>query len=191
MAKAASQGNRRAKISRIVQSLLAFSVVLDFIAGTQQAFSQTEESAKKGIQLKKEGITAYIVRDESLDGIKLTMLIGHNSKLSQRIRKMVGRDVIPLIFSVSTLPGQSTYFTPLALEFVQDGKAWRPDSSALDSVIIMLEEKGKFGGVLEGGQTHQAVLLLPEWFHANKPIYIRYREQNDANLQLTQSLNGS
>jgi len=191
MAKAASQGNRRAKISRIVQSLLAFSVGLAFFAGTQQAFSQTEENAKKGIQLKKEGITAYIVRDESLDGIKLTMLIGHNGKLSQRIRKMVGRDVIPLIFSVSTLPGQTTYFNPLALEFVQDGKSWRPDSSALDSVIIMLEEKGKFGGVLEGGQTHQAVLLLPEWFQVNKPIYIRYREQSDANLQLTQSLNGS
>ncbi len=191
MAKAASQHFYRAVATKMLQSALALSVMLALFAGTQSVAAQAEESAQKGIQLKKEGITAYIVRDESLDGIKLTMLIGHNSKLSQRIRKMVGRDVIPLIFSVSTLPGQTTFFNPLALEFIQDGKTWRPDSSALDSAMIMLEEKGKFGGVLEGGQTHQAVLLLPEWFQPNRPIYVRYRELNDANFQLTQSLKGS
>ncbi len=166
--------------------ILLVAVSFFCAAGLLQA--QEKAPVRKGVELKKEGITAYIVRDSSLNTIKLTMLIGHNPTLTRRIQKMVGRKVTPLIFSVSTLPGQSTYFNPVNLRFYQDGREWSPDSAALDSSIIMLEEKGRFGGVLHGGETHQAVILLPGWFNPSKSIIVHYDDRGATPLQLTQTL---
>ena len=143
-------------------------------------------SQKSGRQIKKDGITAYIVRDAETNAISLTMLIAHNSKLAHRIEKMVKRDVLPLTFSVSTLPGSSTYFDPTKLQFEQDGKTWSPDSSALDSVIVILQANGKFGGLIDGGETQQAVILLPNWFNIDAPLFVRYTGE-DPGFHLTKA----
>lgn len=166
--------------------ILALTLAAAPLSGTG-AYAQETSKKPKGRELKKDGITAYIVRDEERNTIKLTMLIGQNSTLTQRIRKMVGREVLPLIFSVSTVPGHSYYFNPLFLEFEQGGRTWRPDSSSLDSVIIILEENGKFGGLIHGGETHQAVVLLPEWFKADEPIFVRYVEDGRMGLRFTEA----
>ncbi len=176
---------RMVLLSTLVALMMAVPQYPDY-----QLFSQESKNKSKGRQLKKDGITAYIVRDEERNTIKLTMLIGQNNTLTQRIRKMVGRQVLPLIFSVSTVPGHSYYFNPLFLEFEQNGKTWRPDSSSLDSIIIILEENGKFGGLIKGGQTHQAVVLLPEWFKLDSPIYVRYVEEAKVGMTFTQASSG-
>ncbi|RMD96895.1 MAG: hypothetical protein D6814_10560 [Calditrichaeota bacterium] len=160
---------------------------LGFVHAPQMLNAQDIKNDNAGRVIKKEGITAYIVRDKEKNTIKLTMLIAHNNALTRRIQNMVGRKVLPLIFSVSTVPGQAYYFNPSYLQFEQNGKTWRPDSSALDSLIIILEENGKFGGLVEGGQTHQAVVLLPSWFKINAPILVRYIEKPVSGFQVTQA----
>lgn len=165
-------GSRGYSFSKLAALILAFQLSLVLVPAPSNGQAVGEQ--KSGRQLKKDGITAYIVRDADMNTISLTMLIAHNSKLAHRIEKMVKRDVLPLTFSVSTLPGNSTYFDPTKLQFEQDGKIWNPDSSSLDSVIVILQADGKFGGLLSGGETQQAVILLPNWFNIDAPLFVRY-----------------
>jgi len=176
--------NRGYSFSRLAALVLAFQLFLVLVPAPSNGQAVSEQ--KSGRQIKKDGITAYIVRDDAMNSISLTMLIAHNSKLAHRIEKMVQRDVLPLTFSISTLPGSSTYFDPTKLQFEQDGKTWSPDSSALDSVVVILQAGGKFGGLIHGGETQQAVILLPDWFNIDAPLAVRYFGA-DNGLRLTKA----
>ena len=176
-------GNREYRFSALAALVFALHLFLLVPALTH---AQADSEQQSGRRIKKDGITAYIVRDAETNSISLTMLIAHNSKLAHRIEKMVKRDVLPLTFSVSTLPGTSTYFDPTALVFEQEGKTWSPDSSALDSCVVILQARGKFGGLIRGGETQQAVILLPSWFNIDAPLYVRYTGK-DPGYHLTEA----
>lgn len=165
--------------------VMAFGLVV-LTAGTALSQTEAKKNVRLGKFLEKDSIVTYIVRDQEKDEINLTMLIAHNSALDARIQKLSGQKLLPIVFSVSTVPHHSYYFNPLALVFEQGGKKWRLDSLTVGSQIIQLEADGKFGGMVHPGEIHQAVILLPEWFRIDEPIYVQYDESVISSLKLTE-----
>ncbi|KAA3662153.1 MAG: hypothetical protein DWQ10_03085 [Calditrichaeota bacterium] len=142
-----------------------------------ESAAQSKYTKTTGRLVKKDGVTAYIVRDDMSKALKLTMLVAHKSTFSERVVKMVGHDVVPLTFSVSPAPSTAIYFDPFKIKFIQNGKAWSADSLDPEKDVIRLNENEPFGGTMKNGDTHQAVFLLPGWFDINAPLYVRYDDQ--------------
>ncbi len=145
--------------------LLFFSVSTALLAQDKKA---------KGQQVQKDGVTAYIVRDDSSSDISLTMLIAHKTSFTSRVCAVLGKEIVPLVFSVSTLPHKVAWFDPARLRFEQQGKVWQPDSTKLDDAMIFIGDDKRFGGMIASGEIHQAVLLLPDWFDVAAPIFVSY-----------------
>ncbi len=163
--------------------LAVLSVLLLFSSAANPMFAQGKKA--KGQLIQKDGVTAYIVRQDSSKSISLTMLIAHKTTFTQRVQDVLGRKVVPLVFSVSTLPHQAAWFEPSRLSFAQGGKTWQPDSTRLDDAVIFIGEDTRFGGMITSGEIHQAVILLPEWFDVTRPIYVTYHKPAQARIILT------
>ncbi len=162
--------NNNLNIKSILTAVLVLSCSVPVLA-------QAGHTKSKGRLVKKDGVSAYIVRDEMNKSLKLTMLIAHKSSFSKRVVKMVGHQVVPLTFSVSTAPNTSINFAPQNIEFIQNGRSWHADSLQLEDVVIRLNENEAFGGLMKNGDTHQAVFLLPGWFDIDAPLFVHYEDR--------------
>ena len=157
---------------------LKFALITGLVLScSMPVWAQAGNPKSKGRLVKKDAVSAYIVRDEMSKSLKLTMLIAHKSSFSKRVVKMVGHSLVPLTFSVSTAPNTTINFVPEKIEFIQNGKTWHADSLQLADVVIRLNENETFGGVIKSGDTQQAVFLLPGWFDINAPLFVRYDDQ--------------
>lgn len=177
----------------VMNTIIRFFIYLVFVAASLAAgrAESQQADAKRGAQigrfLQKDSIITYIVRDREKSEINLTMLIAHNSALESRIDKLTGQGLLPIVFSVSTVPHRSYVFDPTALIFEQHGKEWHLDTLTVEAHTIQLEATGKFGGLVKPGEIHQAVVLLPEWFNIEKPIKVHYDPNREARFKLTEA----
>ncbi|KAA3620203.1 MAG: hypothetical protein DWQ05_05595 [Calditrichaeota bacterium] len=161
-------------------SFVIFMLTLSFAT---PAFSQSSNLKSKGRLVKKDGVSAYMVRDNMSKSLKLTMLVAHKTSFSKRVVKMLGHDAVPLTFSVSTAPNTAIQFDPKKIQFIQNGKTWHADSLKLEDAVIRLNEGEPFGGLMRNGDTHQAVFILPGWFDIDAPLYVRY-DDNQVDMPL-------
>jgi hypothetical protein len=125
-------------------------------------------------KLEANKITSLFVRANDSKRIQFSILITYKDEFTQAVRKLLGEEVTPLLFSVSTLPTRTAHFDPALLRFEQSGRSWQPspERNAID--IWPWEEGGAFGGELTDTQIHQGVILLPAWFDPQAPITLRY-----------------
>ncbi|MCA9730808.1 MAG: hypothetical protein H6696_19225 [Deferribacteres bacterium] len=173
-----SEINLKAWFAGNFKYFLSIGIVAVLLLPVSDAIAQSAYTKSVGRLVKKDGVTAYIVRDDMSKALKLTMLIAHKSTFSNRVVKMVGHDVVPLTFSVSPAPNMAIYFDPYKIKFIQNGKSWSADSLEPEKDVIRLSENEPFGGEMKNGDTHQAVFLLPGWFDINAPLYVRYDDEN-------------
>ncbi|MGH7601814.1 MAG: hypothetical protein ACREOI_36085, partial [bacterium] len=124
--------------------------------------------------LEANKITSLFVRANESNRIQLSLLITYKDEFTQAVRELIGEEVTPLLFSVSTLPTRTAQFDPALLRFEQRGRSWqpRPERNAID--VWPWEEGGAFGGTVTDAQIHQGVILLPKWFDPQTPITMRY-----------------
>ena len=125
-------------------------------------------------KIEAEKITSFFVRPADSKHIQLSMLVAFKNDLAKSVRELVGEQVTPLVFSVSTMPNRRVYFDPGLLQLEQGGRVWQPKTDAGSHDILPLDENGKFGGLLTDSDVHQAVILLPAWMDAKAPITLRY-----------------
>lgn len=144
-----------------------------------KSFSQKNYSSKNAPlsparKLEANKITSLFVRANDSRRIQFSILITYKDEFTQAVRKLIGEEVTPLLFSVSTLPTRTAHFEPALLRFEQRGRSWQPspERNAID--IWPWEEGGPFGGTLTDAQVHQGVILLPAWFDPQTPITLRY-----------------
>jgi hypothetical protein len=125
-------------------------------------------------KLETNKITSLFVRTNDSNRIQFSILITYKDEFTRAVRELIGEEVTPLLFSVSTLPNRTAHFEPALLRFEQRGRSWQPspERSAID--IWPWEEGGTFGGTLTDTQVQQGVILLPEWFDPQAPITLRY-----------------
>jgi hypothetical protein len=125
-------------------------------------------------KLETNKITSLFVRANDSRRIQFSILITYKDEFTQAVRALIGEEVTPLLFSVSTLPSRTAYFDPALLRFEQSGRSWQPspERNAID--IWPWEEGGAFGGTLTDAQVQQGVILLPAWFDPQAPITLRY-----------------
>jgi hypothetical protein len=125
-------------------------------------------------KLEANKITSLFVRANDSKRIQFSILITYKDEFTQAVRELIGEEVTPLLFSVSTLPTRTAHFEPALLRFEQRGRSWQPspERSAID--IWPWEEGGAFGGPLTDAQVQQGVILLPAWFDPQAPITLRY-----------------
>jgi hypothetical protein len=125
-------------------------------------------------KLEANKITSLFVRANDSKRIQLSILIAYKDEFTQAVRELIGEEVTPLLFSVSTLPTRTAHFEPALLRFEQRGRSWQPspERNAID--IWPWEEGGAFGGALTDAQVQQGVILLPAWFDPQAPITLRY-----------------
>jgi hypothetical protein len=121
-------------------------------------------------------ITSFFIRANDSKRIQLSIIVACQQELTNTVRQLFGENVTPLLFSVATLPNRTVVFDPTLFCFEQKGRVWQPNhfKNALD--ILPAEENGRFGGTLTESEVHQGVILLPEWFDAQAPITLRYKE---------------
>ncbi len=169
--------SREVFFSIALKYFISFCLVLVLFLISAQVNAQSYRTKSKGRLVKKDGVSAYIVRDDMSKALKLTMLVAHKSSFSKRVVKMVGHNVVPLTFSVSTAPNISIDFNPKKIQFTQNGKTWQADSLAFKEAVIQLNADEPFGGLMSSGDTHQAVFLLPGWFDINAPLYVHYDDE--------------
>jgi hypothetical protein len=125
-------------------------------------------------KIETDKITSFFVRANDSKRIQLTMLVAYKAELSKAVRQIVGQNVTPLVFSVSTLPNRSVDFDPTLLRFEQRGRSWQPQLNEKVMDILPLDENEKFGGKVSDGEVHQGIVLLPAWFDPKAPITLRY-----------------
>jgi hypothetical protein len=125
-------------------------------------------------KLEANKITSLFVRVNDSKRIQFSILITYKDEFTQAVRELIGEEVTPLLFSVSTLPTRTAHFDPALLRFEQRGRSWQPspERNAID--IWPWEEGEAFGGTLTDAQVQQGVILLPEWFDPRAPITLRY-----------------
>jgi hypothetical protein len=125
-------------------------------------------------QLEANKITSLFVRANDSKRIQFSVLITYKDEFTRAVRELIGEEVTPLLFSVSTLPTRTAHFEPALLRFEQRGRSWQPspERNAID--IWPWEEGGAFGGPLTDAQVQQGVILLPAWFDPQAPITLRY-----------------
>jgi hypothetical protein len=120
-------------------------------------------------------ITPLFIRSTPKGSIDLTMLIAYDKNISRLTEQLLDKSVIPLIFSVSTMPFTEINFQPHCLVFEQDGRKWSPINSNSSFDMFPLDESLPFGGQINETQIHQGVVLLPGWFDMSQPIKIAYK----------------
>jgi len=125
-------------------------------------------------KLEANKITSLFVRANDSRRIQFSILITYKDEFTKAVRELIGEEVTPLLFSISTLPTRTAHFDPALLHFEQRGRSWQPspERNAID--IWPWEEGGAFGGELTDTQIHQGVILLPAWFDPQAPITLRY-----------------
>lgn len=125
-------------------------------------------------KLEANKITSLFVRTNDSNRIQFSILITYKDEFTKAVRELIGEEVTPLLFSISTLPTRTAHFDPALLRFEQRGRSWQPspERNAID--IWPWEEGGAFGGALTDAQLQQGVILLPEWFDPQAPITLRY-----------------
>jgi hypothetical protein len=129
------------------------------------------------VNLKKveaDKITSFFVRANDSKRIQLSMLVAYKTDLAEAVRQLLGEKVTPLVFSVSTLPNRAVVFDPAKLRFEQRGRAWQPATDNQVADIVPLDDNAKFGGVVQDGEVHQGIVLLPAWIDPQQPITLRY-----------------
>jgi hypothetical protein len=120
-------------------------------------------------------ITPLFIRSTPKGHIDLTMLIAYDQRISNLAKEIMNKAVIPLIFSVSTMPFVNDNFEPTSLVFEQNGKRWSPSNHADTIDMFPIDEDTPFGGPISDTQIHQGVVMLPSWFDINLPIEINYK----------------
>ena len=129
------------------------------------------------VNLKKveaDKITSFFVRANDSKRIQLSMLVAYKTDLAEAVRQMLGEKVTPLVFSVSTLPNRAVAFDPAKLRFEQRGRAWQPATGNEVADVMPLDDNAKFGGMVQDGEAHQGIVLLPPWIDPQQPITLRY-----------------
>ena len=125
-------------------------------------------------KLETNKIISLFVRANDSNRIQFSILITYKNEFTQAVRSLIGEEVTPLLFSVSTLPTRTANFDPALLRFEQRGRSWQPspERNAID--VWPWEEGGTFGGILTDTRPQQGVILLPAWFDPQTPITLRY-----------------
>ena len=151
------------------------------VAATAQVH-ETQNAQEVAIMPKQsiEGdkISSFIVRAEDDHKILLSMLVTIQADLTQTVRALLNENVTPVVFSVSTPPGQTAEFDPGQFQFEQKSRSWRPTSMNGCMDIWALENNCRFGGKILEGEVHQGIILLPEWLDPGKPMILRYGKAN-------------
>lgn len=120
-------------------------------------------------------ITSLFVRSSEKNSIDLTMLIAYNKNITNAAQTITNDKVIPLIFSVSTMPFVEINFDPSFFSFEQNGYRWSPKITDHAFDMFPIGEDNHFGGSLKENDVQQGVILLPGVFDVNKPIKITYK----------------
>ncbi|MDZ7364153.1 MAG: hypothetical protein ONB46_26095 [candidate division KSB1 bacterium] len=129
------------------------------------------------VSLKKmetDKITSFFVRANDSKRIQLSMLVVYKAELAAAVQKIYGRKVTPLVFSVSTFPNRNVVFDPEKLRFEQSGRIWQPENNERAIEVLPLDDNAKFGGLVNDGEVHQGIVLLPAWMNPKEPITVRY-----------------
>jgi hypothetical protein len=125
-------------------------------------------------RMETDKITSFFVRANDSKRIQLSMLVVYKAELAAAVQKMYGRKVTPLVFSVSTFPNRNIAFDPEKLRFEQRGRIWQPENNDAAVEVLPLDDNAKFGGVVNDGEVHQGIVLLPAWMNPQEPITLRY-----------------
>lgn len=120
-------------------------------------------------------ITPLFIRSSQKGHIDLTMLIAYDQRITSLAKEIINKSVIPLIFSVSTMPFVNDNFAPESLVFEQNGKKWSPSNHPDTIDMFPIEDEVPFGGPISDTQIHQGVIMLPGWFDINLPVEINYK----------------
>jgi hypothetical protein len=136
--------------------------------------SSSMDSVKAFQKLETDKITSFFVPADAGRMIQLSMLVTYTAEFTRVVRELLGEEVTPLLFSVSTLPSRTVTFDPTRLHFEQYGRVWHPRLASDPIEFLALNESSRFGGDLSDGEVHQGVILLPAWFDPQAPITLRY-----------------
>lgn len=135
--------------------------------------------SKISINAMKTGETSEIqslfLKPDGGESNVLLMLIAYNKEFTHEVQRILQCSKQPIIFSVSTLPFNESYFDPSLLIFEQNEYRWHPDPSNNGNDIIPIGKNAEFRGPLQDGTILQGVILLPETFNLDQPVTILYK----------------
>ncbi|NIR47384.1 hypothetical protein GWO43_02775 [candidate division KSB1 bacterium] len=140
-----------------------------------ELIDKTNETVDKfDTKIRKSQIKSLFIRPEGRESKVLLMLVAYDEGVTNVAQEFLQSNQTPLIFSISTLPFSEVDFEPTSFRFEQNGQIWQPqlDTASLD--LFPLGKETKFGGVLNDGQIHQGIIMLPESFDLDHPITVKY-----------------
>jgi hypothetical protein len=135
----------------------------------------TKDFARPNTLQSTTKITSMFIRSSENREIDLTVLVTYDAHITDMIQRSLNERVIPLIFSVSTMPFVETAFEPNAFIFEQGTKRWSPSEKNPENFVFPLGADEQFGGTLSEQDVHQGVIMLPSGFDVNKPVKITYK----------------